>query len=107
MPRIKKAGTDKKKDATKQSSSDIPGAKAKRRVLGKSEECRARKPGISLRRWEFYLLTRNYARSPHGTRLSDLKPFYRGAKVTAIAAISIKKVAAVMTLNDSMDGKDE
>ena len=50
-------------------------------------------------------LTRNYARSPHGTRVSDLKPFYRGAKITAIGAISIKKVLAVMTINDSMDGK--
>ncbi|MEG4963979.1 IS630 family transposase [Microcoleus sp. K4-B3] len=50
-------------------------------------------------------LTRNYARSPYGTRVSDLKPFYRGAKVTAIGAISIKKVFALMTMNDSMDGK--
>jgi putative transposase len=57
-------------------------------------------------KWGFYLLTRNYARSPHGTRVSDLKPFYRGAKITAIGAISIKKVLAlIMTMNDSMDGK--
>jgi putative transposase len=38
-----------------------------------------------------------------GTRVSSLKPFYRGAKVTAIGAISINKVLAVMTMNDSMD----
>jgi len=57
-------------------------------------------------KWGFYLLTRNYARSPHGTRVSDLKPFYRVAKITAIGAISIKKVLAlIMTMNDSMDGK--
>jgi hypothetical protein len=57
-------------------------------------------------KWGFYLLTRNYARSPHGTRVSDLKPFYLGAKITAIGAISIKKVLAlIMTMNDSMDGK--
>jgi hypothetical protein len=30
----------------------------------------------------------------------DLKPFYRGAKITAIGAISIKKVVALMTIND-------
>jgi hypothetical protein len=42
---------------------------------------------------------------PHGTRVCDLKPFYRGAKITAIGAISIKKVVALMTINDSMDGK--
>ena len=50
-------------------------------------------------------LTRNYARSHHGSRVCDIKPFYRGAKVTAIGAISIKKVVALMTMNDSMDGK--
>jgi putative transposase len=42
---------------------------------------------------------------PHGSRVCDIKPFYRGAKVTAIGAISIKKVVALMTMNDSMDGK--
>ena len=50
-------------------------------------------------------LTRNYARSPQGTRVSDLNPFNRGAKITAMGAISIKKVLALMTMNDSMDGK--
>lgn len=34
----------------------------------------------------------------------DLTPFYRGAKVTVIGAISIEKVLAVMTMNGSMDG---
>jgi hypothetical protein len=50
-------------------------------------------------------LTRNYARSPHGSRVCDLKPFNRGAKITTIGDISIKKVVALMTMNDSMDGK--
>lgn len=49
-------------------------------------------------------LTRSHARSPHGTRVYDLKPFYRGAKVTVIGAISLKQVLAVMTMNGSMDG---
>lgn len=49
-------------------------------------------------------LTRSHARSPHGQRVYDLKPFYRGAKVTVVGAISIKEVLAVMTLNGSMDG---
>lgn len=49
-------------------------------------------------------LTRTHARSPHGTRVYDFKPFYRGAKVTVIGAISIKQVLAVMTLNGSMNG---
>lgn len=49
-------------------------------------------------------LTRTYARSPQGTRVYALKPFYRGAKVTVIGAISLKQVLAVMTLNGSMDG---
>jgi putative transposase len=48
-------------------------------------------------------LTRTRARSLRGTRLYDFKPFYRGAKVTVIGAISLKKVLAVMTLNGSMN----
>lgn len=50
-------------------------------------------------------LTRTHARSQKGTRVYSLKPFYRGAKVTVIGAISIKKVVALMTMNNSMDGK--
>lgn len=50
-------------------------------------------------------LTRTHARSQQGTRAYDLKPFYRGAKITAIGAISIDRVVALMTMNDSMDGK--
>lgn len=38
-----------------------------------------------------------------GTRVYELKPFYRGAKVTVIGAISMKKVVALMTMNNSMD----
>ena len=50
-------------------------------------------------------LTRTHSRSPYGTRVTEIKPFYRGAKVTAIGAISMNKVLAVMTMNDSMDGR--
>jgi hypothetical protein len=50
-------------------------------------------------------VTRNYYRSPHASRVCDLKPFYRGPKITAIGAISIKKLVALMTMNDSMDVK--
>ncbi len=34
----------------------------------------------------------------------DFKPYYRGAKVSVIGAISLKKVLSVMSLNGSMDG---
>jgi transposase len=50
-------------------------------------------------------LARTHARSQRGTRVYDLKPFYRGSKVTAIGAISISKIVALMTIDDSMDGK--
>lgn len=50
-------------------------------------------------------LTRTHARSNPCTRVTELKPFYRAAKVTAIGAISINKVLALMTMNDSMDGQ--
>lgn len=49
-------------------------------------------------------LTRTHAGSDRATRVYDFKPFYRGAKVTVIGAISIKQVLAVMTLNGSMNG---
>ncbi|OKH32237.1 transposase [Calothrix sp. HK-06] len=48
-------------------------------------------------------LTRTKQRSLHGTRAYNLKPFYRGAKITVIGAVSLKEVLAVMTLNGSMD----
>lgn len=49
-------------------------------------------------------LTRTHARSRQGSRVYDLKPFYRGARVTVIGAISVNKVVALMTLDGSMDG---
>lgn len=42
-------------------------------------------------------LTRTHAHSPHRSRVYDFKPFYRGAKVTVIGAITMKQVLAVMT----------
>lgn len=50
-------------------------------------------------------LTRTHARSQQRTRAYSLNPFYRGSKVTVIGAISIKKVVALMTMDNSMDGK--
>ena len=49
-------------------------------------------------------LTRSHARSKRGTRVYDFKPYYRGAKISVIGAISLKKVLTVMTLNGSMNG---
>ena len=43
-------------------------------------------------------LTLTYARSRYGSRVYDLKPFYRGAKITVVGAISFKKVIGLMTL---------
>jgi hypothetical protein len=50
-------------------------------------------------------LSTTHARSQRGTRAYQKKVFYRGAKVTAIGAISMNKVLALMTMNDSMDGQ--
>jgi putative transposase len=50
-------------------------------------------------------LTRTRARSRYGSKVYDLKPFYRGAKVTVIGAISLKKVVGLMTVNGSMDSQ--
>ncbi len=53
----------------------------------------------------FLSLTRTHSPSPYGTRVAKVKPFYRGAKVTAIGAISMNQVLAMMIMNDSMDGR--
>ena len=37
-------------------------------------------------------LMRHHARSEKGSRAYDLKPFYRGKKVTVIGAISIEPI---------------
>ena len=50
-------------------------------------------------------LSRTHARSELGTRAYAVKPFYRGKKVTVIGAISIKRVVALMTMDNSMDGQ--
>ncbi len=47
-------------------------------------------------------LNRTHARSQRGTRIRDLKPFYCGAKVTAIGAISMDKVVALMTVDEDL-----
>jgi DDE superfamily endonuclease len=48
-------------------------------------------------------LMRTHARAVPGERAYDLKPFYRGSKVSVMGAISISKVLAVMTIDRSMD----
>jgi transposase len=48
-------------------------------------------------------LMRTHARAVPGDRAYDFKPFYRGSKVSLIGAITVSKVLAVMTINDSMD----
>jgi len=48
-------------------------------------------------------LRRTHARALPGARAYDFKPFYRGSKVSVIGAITVSKVLAVMTINDSMD----
>jgi transposase len=48
-------------------------------------------------------LMRTHARAAPGERAYDFKPFYRGSKVSVIGAISVSKVLAVMTIDDSMD----
>jgi transposase len=48
-------------------------------------------------------LIKTHACAVPGERAYDFKPFYRGSKVSVIGAISVSKVLAAMTLDDSMD----
>jgi hypothetical protein len=38
-------------------------------------------------------------------RASEVKPFYRGKKVTVIGAITLQEVVALMTIDNSMDSQ--
>jgi transposase len=48
-------------------------------------------------------LMRTHARAAPGTRAYDFKPLYRGSKVSVIGAMSVSKVLAVMTIDESVD----
>ena len=52
-----------------------------------------------------HLFNQNSCTFQRGTRAYAVKPFYRGKKVTVIGAISLKRVVALMTMDNSMDGK--
>lgn len=41
-----------------------------------------------------------------GERVYDIKPFYRGSRVTVVGAISQKKVIAMKTMGKSINGED-
>lgn len=51
-------------------------------------------------------IMRSRARSKKGERSYDIKPFYRGSRVTVVGAISNKKVIAMKTLEKSMNGEN-
>jgi putative transposase len=51
-------------------------------------------------------IMRSRARSKKGERSYDIKPFYRGSRVTVVGAISNKKVIAMKTMKKSMNGED-
>lgn len=51
-------------------------------------------------------LMRGMGRSKKGDRVYDVKPFYRGSRVTVVVAISNKSILALKTLRQSMNGED-
>jgi len=51
-------------------------------------------------------MMRQIGRSTKGERVYDIKPFYRGSRVTVVGAISEKKVIAMKTMGTSMKGED-
>ena len=50
-------------------------------------------------------IMRGRARSMKGERVYDIKPFYRGSRVTVVGAISQKKVIAMKTRGKSINGE--
>ena len=51
-------------------------------------------------------MMRQIGRSTKRERVYDIKPFYRGSRVTVVGAISEKKVIAMKTMGTSMKGED-
>lgn len=51
-------------------------------------------------------ITRLYGRSPRGERVYQFKPFYRGARVNTIGAMSLKRVLALQSLDHSIKAED-
>lgn len=51
-------------------------------------------------------LMRVYARSLKGERAYDLKPFYRGKRITVMGAITHNSVLGMKTLDKGMNGQD-
>lgn len=51
-------------------------------------------------------IMRGMGRSKKGERLYDIKPFYRGSRVTVIGAISQDSILAIQTIGKSMKGED-
>ncbi len=97
LNRKKKHGTVAKREQKEYKNSELS--------IGKKSEISRPRTSVFLDETGMMLgLARSHARSPLGTRVGGIKPFYRGAFVTAIGAISVKKVLAVITLNDSMHG---
>lgn len=46
------------------------------------------------------------SRSKKAERSYDIKPFYRGSRVTVVGAISNKKVIAMKTMEKSLKGEE-
>jgi putative transposase len=51
-------------------------------------------------------IMRRIARSMKGERVDDIKPFYRGSRVTVVGAISQKKVIAMKIIGKLMNGEN-
>ena len=51
-------------------------------------------------------MMRERGRSKKGERLYDVKPFYRGSRVTVVGAISQKSILAIKVLGKSMNGDE-
>ena len=86
---------------------------ASERVQLLRQHCWAQVTGVKLENLMFLdemgillELTRPHDRAAPGRRAYDFKPFSRGAKVSVTGAISIYKVLAMMTINDSMNSAD-
>ena len=74
--------------------------------MGKNQECRPIKLVFLDKMGVLLGIMRRRARSIKGEIVYDIKPFYRGSRVTVVGAISQKKVIRMKTIGKSMKGEE-
>jgi putative transposase len=105
---LAKTANNREKKTIRSSQADKESTKKKRREYWKKIREVTPENLVFLDKMGVLLgIMRHIGRSKKGERVyDDIKPFYRGSRVTVVGAISHKKVIAMPTMGTSMNGED-